>query len=61
MRLTSKPCLPHGVHSPEITTAKTHHSQDRDDLLHGDETSVRADKGCVSATREVAFSGSDKF
>jgi hypothetical protein len=32
-----------------------------DDLLHGGETSVWADKGCVSASREAAFSGPGKF
>jgi hypothetical protein len=49
------------VHSLETTTAKTHDSQVWDDLLYGKETSVWADKGYVSATREVAFSGPDKF
>jgi IS5 family transposase len=45
------------VHSLETTTAKVHDSQVWDDLLHGDETSVWADKGYVSAEREAAFSG----
>ena len=49
------------VHSLETTTAKTHDSQVWDDLLHGKEASVWADKGYVSAAREVAFSGPDKF
>lgn len=45
------------VYSLETTTAKVHDSQVRDHLLHGDETSVRADKGYVNAAREAAFSG----
>jgi IS5 family transposase len=49
------------VHSLDTTTAKTHDSQVWDEVLHGDETSVWADKGYVSATREAAFSGPDKF
>ena len=49
------------VHSLETTTAKVHDSQVWDVLLHGDETSVWADKGYVSAAREAAFSGPDKF
>src|SRR6056297_1873111 len=49
------------VHSLDTTTAKTHDSQVWDALLHGDETSVWADKGYVSAAREVAFSGPEKF
>jgi IS5 family transposase len=49
------------VHSLDTTTAKTHDSQVWDALLHGDETSVWADKGYVSAAREVAFSRPDKF
>ncbi|MDP5359087.1 MAG: IS5 family transposase [Paracoccaceae bacterium] len=49
------------VHSLETTTAKTHDSQVWDDLLHGEETSVWADKGYVSAAREAAFSGTGKF
>lgn len=43
------------------TTAKVHDSQVWDDLLHGGETSVWADKGHVSAAREAAFSGPGKF
>ena len=49
------------VHSLDTTTAKTHDSQVWDELLHGDETSVWADKGYVSAAREAAFSGPGKF
>lgn len=43
------------VHSLETTTAKTHDSQVWDALMHGNETSVWADKGYVHAAREVAF------
>lgn len=49
------------VHSVETTTAKVHDSQVWDELLHGGETSVWADKGYVSATREAAFCGPGKF
>jgi len=49
------------VHSLETTTAKTHDSQVWDDLLHGKETSVWADKGYVCAAREAAFSRAGKF
>ncbi|EPX83584.1 IS5 family transposase [Salipiger mucosus] len=49
------------VHSLETTTAKVHDSQVWDELLHGEETSVWADKGYVSAAREAHFSGPDKF
>jgi len=48
------------VHSLEATTAKVHDSRVWDELLHGDETSVWADKGYVSAEREAAFTGSGK-
>ncbi len=48
------------VHSLEATTAKVHDSRVWDELLHGDETSVWADKGYVSAGREAAFTGSGK-
>ena len=58
---TPKACLWHDVHSLDTTTAKTHDSQVWDALLHGEETSVWADKGYVSAVREAAFSGPDKF
>ena len=37
------------VHSLETTTARVHDSQVWDELLHGEETSVWADKGYVSA------------
>ena len=43
------------VHSLEATTAKVHDSRIWDELLHGDERSVWADKGYVSAEREAAF------
>jgi transposase, IS5 family len=50
------------VHSLETTTAKTHDSQVWDELLHGKETSVWADKGYVHARREAAFTKkSDSF
>jgi len=49
------------VHSLETTTAKVHDSQVWDELLHGAETSVWADKGYVSVARETAFSGPGKF
>ncbi|MCA0869278.1 IS5 family transposase [Seohaeicola saemankumensis] len=49
------------VHSLETTTAEVHDSQVWDDLLHGAETSVWADKGYVSAAREAAFSGPGEF
>lgn len=43
------------VHSLEATTAKVHDSKVWDELMHGDEASVWADKGYVSAEREAAF------
>jgi IS5 family transposase len=49
------------VHSLATTTAKVHDSQVWDELLHGAERSVWADKGYVSAAREAAFSGPGKF
>ena len=49
------------THSLETSTAKVHDSQVWDELLHGGETSVWADRGYVSAAREAAFSGPDKF
>lgn len=49
------------VHSLETSTAKRHDSQFWDQLLHGDETSVWADRGYVSADREAAFAGPGKF
>ena len=45
------------THSLETSTAKRHDSQIWDELLHGEETSVWADKGYVSAEREAAFKG----
>ncbi len=49
------------VHSLDTSTAKLHDSQVWDDLLHGGETSVWADKGYVSAERKDAFEGPGKF
>jgi len=49
------------THSLETSTAKLHDSQVWDELLHGDETSVWADKGYVSSEREAAFKGPGKF
>ena len=49
------------THSLETSTAKLHDSQVWDELLHGEETSVWADKGYVSAERAVAFSGPGRF
>jgi IS5 family transposase len=49
------------VHSLDTTTAKVHDARVWDDLLHGDETSIWADKGYVSSAREAAFSGPEKF
>ena len=43
------------VHSLEATTATVHDSRVWDALLHGEEKSVWADKGCISAEREAAF------
>ena len=48
------------VHSLDTSTARLHDSQVWDDLLHGDEVSVWADKGYVSAEREAAFEGPGK-
>ena len=48
------------THSLETSTAKLHDSQVWDALLHGEETSVWADKGYVSAEREAAFKGPGK-
>ena len=48
------------AHSLDTSTAKLHDSQVWDDLLHGAETSVWADKGYVSAEREAAFKGPGK-
>jgi transposase, IS5 family len=48
------------THSLETSTAKLHDSQVWDELLHGEETSVWADKGYVSAEREADFAGPGK-
>ena len=48
------------VHSLDTSTAKLHDSQVWDEVLHGDEVSVWADKGYVSAEREAAFAGPGK-
>jgi transposase, IS5 family len=49
------------VHSLDTTTGSVHDSQVWDELLHGCEASVWADKGYVSAEREEAFRGPNKF
>jgi IS5 family transposase len=46
--------------SLETSTARVQDSQVRDALLHGEETSVRADKGYVSAEGEAAFTDEGK-
>lgn len=43
------------VHSLEATTAKIHENRIWDELLHGDKTSVWADKRYVSAKRKAEF------
>ncbi|MDP1667898.1 MAG: IS5 family transposase [Erythrobacter sp.] len=48
------------VHSMDTSTARLHDSQVWDELLHGEETSVWADKGYVSAEHEAAFQGPGK-
>jgi IS5 family transposase len=48
------------THGLETSTPKVHDSQVRDEQPHGEETSVRADKGDVSAEREAAFTGEGK-
>ncbi len=48
------------VHSLETSTGSVHDSRVWDELLHGEETSVWADKGYVSAEREAAFTGQGK-
>jgi IS5 family transposase len=48
------------THSLETSTAKLHDSQVWDELLHGEESSVWADKGYVCAEREAAFKGPGK-
>ena len=45
------------VHGRETATAKVPDVQVRDQLLHGEEKSVRADKGCASAERRKEFPG----
>ena len=49
------------VHSLETSTAKTHDSRVWEELLHGGETSVWADKAYASTEREAAFAGPGKF
>ncbi len=49
------------VHSLDTSTAKLHDSQVWDDLLHGEETSVWADKAYVNAERETEFKAPGKF
>jgi IS5 family transposase len=49
------------VHSLETSTAKVHDSRVWDELLHGNETSVWADKAYINAERADAFAGPDKF
>lgn len=48
------------MHSLATSTAKLHDSQIWDELLHGEEKSVWADKGYVSAEREAAFTKDGK-
>ena len=48
------------IHSLETSTAKVHDSQVWDQLLHGEETSVWADKGYVSAEREAITTAQGK-
>ena len=49
------------VHSLDTSTAKVHDSQVWDELLHGEETSVWADKGYVNAERAAAFGDPGRF
>lgn len=49
------------AHSLDTTTARVHDSQVWDALLHGDEDSVWADKGYVSAEREAGFRRAGKI
>jgi IS5 family transposase len=49
------------THSLETSTARVHDSRIWDELLHGEETSVWADKGYVSAEREAAFANEGKI
>lgn len=48
------------THSLDTSMAKLHDSQVLDELLHGEEKSVWAGKGYVSAERETAFKGPNK-
>lgn len=48
------------VHSLKVTTAKIHYSRIWDELLYGEETSIWADKGYVSAEREAALTDEGK-
>lgn len=48
------------VHSLETTTGSVHDCRVWDELLHGEEKSVWADKGYVTAEREAAFSKDGK-
>lgn len=49
------------THSLDTTTARVRDSQVWGELLHGEEISVWADKGYVSAEREEAFKGPGKI
>lgn len=49
------------VHSLDTSTAKVHDSRVWDDLLHGDEASVWADKAYINAERADVFAGPGKF
>jgi IS5 family transposase len=57
--VTPKACPWHDMHSLETTTAKVHDARVWDELLHGAETSVWADRGYVHAGREAAFTKND--
>ena len=48
------------THSLATSTARLHDARVWDAVLHGEETSVWADKGYVSAEREAAFAGPGK-
>ena len=48
------------IHSLETSTARVHDSRIWDKVLHGEEDSVWADKGYVSAEREAAFTEKGK-
>ena len=49
------------THSLDTSTARLRDSRALDALLHGDKTSVWADKGYVNAEREAAFNESGRF